>query len=162
MATGIFQVPLIEGPVSKTIIESEKPMRALLTALEVARADSTHLRLSGASVLVMIQNPLLRGVLQSQHPELYPSPVAGPRERFNSTLIAQNLELIYVDKFAYAASLCVGETPVSVDKLKFDPQRYRNVKILNSQLAKIEDHKKLVKSINKLFAESTELKDNSF
>lgn len=162
MSTGVYQVPLIEGPVPKAILEAEKPMRTLLAALSSPKTDSGHLKLSGASALVALQNPLLKDILRQQHPELYTTAASGQGDTFNMTLVAQNLELYFVDKLSCAANASVGETSIPAEKLKYDPSRFHGVKILSSMLSKIVEHKRLKKSINKHFADSTGLLDNTF
>ena len=167
ISPGVYQVPLIEGSVPKSIVDSEKPMRALLAALSSPKSDPGHLRLSGGSVLVMLQNPLLREVLKQQHPELYPiegnSNVAvGSRPQFDSSLVARNLELYFVDKLSHAANACPGETHIPMEKLRYDPGKFYGVKVISSLLTKIDDLKKLKKLINRHFSECTGLTDNTF
>ena len=164
VCTGVYQVPLIEGPIPKFILDAEKPMRALLSALACPKAESGHLRLSGGSVLIMIRNPLLRDVLRSQYPELYQvksSSLVDVEESIDPTIVAKNLELHLLDNFVAAYNDSSGETPVTIDKLKFDPGKFAGVKLLNSQLSKIEDHKKLKKNVNRAFVEAVGLTENN-
>lgn len=167
---GVFQVPLIEGSVPKFVIESDKPLRTLISCLSSQKSDRNHLRLSGVSAIVMLQNPLLSDILRNQRPELRAPTLKSDTVDSTASLdqvdfasVAKNLELYLVDKLVAAVNSSPGENPISHEKILYDPRKFKGVKILAAQLAGLEDdHKKLKKSMNKVFAESVGLTNTPF
>jgi hypothetical protein len=177
VSAGVSQVPLMEGAVPRAVLEAERPMRALLHGLGSPKSDPAHLRLSGGSALVMLQNPLLRGVLRTQCPELYqvrtappPAPAPGggaedhsPRppheEDCDSGLVARNLDLTLLDRLVSAVNGGASEAPLAAAKLRFDPGRFLGVKTLSGLLGGA-DPRQLKKSINKHFADYTGISEN--
>lgn len=158
---GIYQLPLIEGSVSKSILNCADPMKALIEAFSVGKSDKNHIRLadSCSSIIVAVQNPLLSTLLRTQTSEyafgIIPSSAAidiPTRER----LVSLNLNVNYTSKFVSAAE--ISEGPIYTDvltrniKFQYDYQKYSNVKKLSELLSRVSDLKKLGKEINKSFA----------
>jgi hypothetical protein len=152
---GIFQLPLIEGSVRASILDSPKPFQALLDALSAPKGDSSYLRLSdGASVLVVLQNPLLVRHSRSKEVMFGIDPANKGNIPTLSSISSADINTYWMQRMIAAAEKS-SDAAVRPEKFTFDLQRYVGVKTIASQLPAAADFRRLEKTINKNFVDYT-------
>jgi hypothetical protein len=156
---GVFQLPLLEGSVPKSVLSADNPFRALLDGLSLPPSDKGHLKLADCygSVCVAIQNPILTPLMRSQTKEhAFSALSAGDdglfKELPREVLLAGCLDLRYLKKVVAAAQTSEGDS-VRLSKFQFDAGRFSGIKRISEQLSTVKDLKKLMKSVNKSISE---------
>jgi hypothetical protein len=150
LVSGVFQLPLFEGPVPAAIALSPDPMREVLDALGAKKpppslSPSLSLCDSGASVLFKCVNPCLGGVL------------AAEQDRWTEHVSTRHLDAILAAARAGRGS----SSAVKPDTFTFIPGEYMGsgVKTIPKQLSKGGGEvKKMLKEVNKEFAAAYNLR----
>jgi hypothetical protein len=152
---GIFQIPLVEGSVRASILDSPKPFQALLDALAAPKGDSSYLRLSeGASVIVVLQNPLLVRHSRSKDVMFGIDPTNKGNIPSLSSISSADINTYWMQRMIAAAERS-PDAAVRPEKFTFDLQRYVGVKTIASQLPATTDFRRLERSVNKSFVDYT-------
>jgi hypothetical protein len=148
-------LPLIEGSVRASILDAEKPFQALLNALSTPKADSNHIRLSdGASIIVVIQNPLLVRHCRTKDVTFGINPDNKGSASTLSAVNATDINNEWMERMLQAAERSSDEN-VKSEKFYFEPHKYTGVKTIASQLSASTDLRKFEKSVNKSFLDFT-------
>ena len=146
VASGTFQIPLVRGAVPSGLFSSENPLNELLDRLGSKGRGSGSLKLSdGASVLVRIVNPLLRGLFEDSDPrtDFTTKPPEAPN----------NLQTLYHTRLlGTAAQGVTGRAGAAPEKFAFDAVKAALGKSTLAQLPKDQDPRKLSKDVSKKFA----------
>lgn len=136
--TGCFQLPLIEGAVPTEILAKPIPLKEVYSRL-ASNDKGISLKLSqGASVIVRIQNPLLREAFNKNDDATYLS----------------NVNTRFLDQFISAQSKTAS---LKADLFKFDTKKFVSYKSTSSQLPPVEDKVKFNKLLNRKFADATQI-----
>mmetsp|Transcript_9379 Transcript_9379/g.17508 ORF Transcript_9379/g.17508 Transcript_9379/m.17508 type:complete len:1823 (-) Transcript_9379:160-5628(-) len=140
MVSGVFQMPLFEGPVPSAVLESLNPMRHVLDTLS-SKKSTISLCESGASVIFKCLNPTLGGVLAKEHDNW-----------------TDHVSTKYMDMILHAARS--GGAALKPDNFSYIHGEYMGaVKTVEKQFSKGNaDFKKMLRDINREFADAFDLK----
>lgn len=152
VSTGNFILPLIEGSVPGDILSAPDPFKETLsrlgghkatvaTTVGTASGKNTPVRISpdGSSVLIRVANPQITQ-LQAKLGKEELEPAAMNRTVMNKMLNAENLATGAIKHNLYV----------------WESAKYAKSKLLTDLLA-VYDAKKVLKTVNKLFAEATSI-----
>jgi hypothetical protein len=135
VSTGVFQLPLVEGPVLPAILRADNPFEELVSAL-AQKKGSVRLCESGATVLVRTLNPLLGAV-----------------EKDVMTRWTDKINTSYLEALVNAS--VEGGHPLRMEHFAYDMSRFYGAKTVAKKLHKTADLKKLMKAVNAEFATAT-------
>ena len=138
LVSGVYQLPLFEGPVPPDVLSSVNPLRQVLDALSV-RKSSIKLCESGASVLFKCLNPALEAILKHHHKNWEDS-----------------ISTKYLDMILSAAQS--GNSAFRTDNFVYSAGTAGSSKTIAKQFSKSADVKKMLKEVNKEFAEAFDLR----
>jgi len=133
--TGNFQIPLIEGSVPTDILASIVPFREVYNRLASTSKGNSLKLVPGASIFVRVMNPLLKDLFVKE-----------------TSQWKSNINVTYLERMVSAVSKVSG---TKIDQFKFDEKKFSKIKSTLSQLPPTEDKNKLIKQINKKFADTT-------
>jgi hypothetical protein len=141
MVSGVFQLPLFEGPVPAAVVESLNPMRYVLDTLS-SKKSTISLCESGASVIFKCLNPTLGAMMA--------------KEQENWT---ENVSTRYLDSILHSAR-AGGSSSIKAENFAYVHGEYMGaVKTVVKQFTKGgTDIKKMLKDVNTEFASAYDLK----
>jgi len=138
LRAGNFQVPLIEGPVPTDILAKPVAIKEVFARLQ-SNDKGIMLKLAaGASILVRVQNPLLKEYFYKNSDSTW-------KQNVNTRLLEQMV----------AAQAKTGK--IKLDTFKFDLQKFSSQKSTLSQLPSFDDKSKFLKIVNKKFSDTTSI-----
>mmetsp|Transcript_10745 Transcript_10745/g.16311 ORF Transcript_10745/g.16311 Transcript_10745/m.16311 type:complete len:1747 (+) Transcript_10745:218-5458(+) len=137
VVSGVYQLPLIEGPVNQSVIESDHPFEELIRVLSMKKSP-LKLCESGASILVRVLNPLLENILSDtmQH----------WKDHINTQYMKELIK----------AAQTSGAGP-KTDVFVYDMSKFLGAKTIDKHFKKTSDIKKLMKNVNLQFAQHTQI-----
>ena len=136
--SGVFQLPLVEGPVLSSVLEAQSPYEELLRVLSQKKSP-LKLCESAASILVRVMNPLL-STIQKDTLEHW----------------QEHISTSFLQEMVAAASESGNSTPTA-DHYTYDMSRFYGGKSIEKQFSKTPDIKKLMKNVNVIFSEATHI-----